>query len=160
MTVNYTPRTQTVVILQGEDDERLRELEAFADSLDQVEEADLYAEAQRQLNDLRTEARTRGIDVVLRSVGRKKRRELVAAHPPRDGNAKDRLAGVNVDEFGEASVWACMGSPVFGSDEERDEFLDNLSEAQWGELDIVAWALNMHMGADPKARPASPPTPT
>ena len=179
MSVTYTPRTETVVILQGNDDERLRQLRAFATDLrakaDRLRprgdpkaaaapmgeaggwsEANANAtEAEQVADDFAATAAENGITVVLCSVGRSKWRELVAAHPAREGNEDDKL-----DTLADDLVPACMGSPVFGSDDERAAFLDSLSEAEFGRLAQVAWLLNTRTSADPNLRVGLRLTPT
>lgn len=43
--------------------------------------------------------------------------ELVEANPPREGNVKDREAGVNMDEFHEQLLRACLVDPVLDDDD-------------------------------------------
>jgi hypothetical protein len=171
MTIAYTPRTETVVILQGDDEEQLRHLRAYRDSLKsdprkpaqttllaQNPQAE-YEEAKEAAAAFAEEATKRGITVVLRSVGRKTWRELVAAHPPRDDNDADDVRGVNIETFGRAIIAACMGSPVLSADE-LDELLDSITEADYGNLENTAWLLNTGRSSDPKAELASRPTRT
>lgn len=172
MSIDYTPRTETIVILQGDDEEQLRKLRAYRDSLKPGQrkpgavvllsdnpEGD-YREAVQAAADFAEEATGRAIKIVLRSIGRKAWRDLVAAHPPRDGNDGDRERGVNTETFGYAIVCACMGSPLFESDKARDEFLDSITEADYGDLEQIAWSLNRGRSSDPKADLASRHTPT
>ena len=184
MSTTYTPRTETVVILQGDDDEQLRQYRAYAESLrfdadrlrprsepkaaaqpmgdaSRWEKADAEAtEAEQVANDFAVEASRRGVTVVLRSVGRKAWRDLFDKHPPRDGNEGDEAVGVNLDTLPDDLVPACMGSPVFESDGEQEAFLDSLSAAEFGRLGQVAWLLNTRTSADPKAVLGSKPSPT
>jgi hypothetical protein len=172
MSIAYTPRTETVVILQGDDEAALRQARAKAESLDPKKKPAAprllsdaspdaaYAEAAAEADRIADEANERGIKVVMRSLGRRTWRDLVAKHPPRENEPGDDRMGVNADTFGEEIVVACMVSPEFGRDADRDEFLDNLSEAQFGLLENVAWSLNTRTGADPKARLGSQPSHT
>ena len=173
MSINpITPRTDTVIVLQGDDDEILRDLKAEVDRLEKSKpkkpitartladldpeqdwEADL--EAARDRHDaFAEEAKERGVKVILRALGRKTYRDLIAAHPPRDGNEGDKDFGANVDDLQEALVPLCMASPA-GSNEERSAFLDSLNEGQFGDLAIRAWQLNIGRTADPTQRLSS-----
>lgn len=166
-----TPRTETVIILQGDDDERLRLLEAEVERLEKakprkdalprtVGEVDAVTEwedakqaAIQARDDFKAEARERGVKVILRALGRKTWRDLVAKHPPRDGDeyVADKQMGANVDDLQEELVPLCMASPA-GSNEQRAAFLDSLNEGQFGHLAVTAWGLNMGRGADPTQR--------
>lgn len=170
MSIAYTPRTETIVIPQGDDEERLRQLRAYRDSLKPdkkrapvllTDDPDAeYREAEQAVRDFAKEVEERGITVVMRSLGRKTWRELIAEHPPREGNDSDKLIGVNADSFGRAIVVACMASPVFDNDADRDEFLDEITEADYGRIERTAWDLNTGRSSDPKADLASKLTST
>lgn len=182
--INLTPRTETVLLLQGDDEAKLRELRGEATRLREQAEslkpsqaqqnaprtlsepdtaAEAYAaavakaeKAEKAADNHAAAAEKRAVKVVMRSVGRKTWRRLLAENPPRDGDENDKKIGANAEAFGEAMVYACLASPTFSNDEDRDAFLDQLSDAQFGNLEIVAFALNGTVGADPKARLASP----
>ena len=115
-------------------------------------------DAEQAADEFAAQAEERGARVVVRSVGRKTWRKLLAEHPPRDDEDADKVLGANAQTFGEAVVPKCVasitrsdGSSVL-SDEDREDFLDGLSEAQFGTLEVVAFGLNASVGADPKAR--------
>lgn len=159
------PRTRTIILLQGEDQDRLDELDAEVDRLEAaakratasrapatLDEADPLPDARAELEAFAAEAQERGEKVVVRAVGRKVWRELVGKHGPRDGNDNDKAVGVNEDTFPDALVPACIASPVFTSEVKRDEFLDGLSSAQFDQIYYTAFALNRTTGADPKAK--------
>ena len=156
------PRTETVYILQGEDDETLRRLKAKVDettpkrggtsapkTLDDT--SDDHEDAKRAHDEFAAEAQERGVRVVLRAVGRKTWANLREKHKPREGNKQDEDAGVNLDGLQEELVPLCIASPV-GSLEEIAAFLDSLSEGQYGDLAIRSWSLNMGRTADPTQR--------
>lgn len=152
-------RTETVVFLLGADEAELSRLDAEVRRTKQnkapsatLDEPDAYAEAVEARTKFAAEAEGRGTTVVMRSVGRKTWRRMLSEHPARDGNEIDERLGANAESFGEAIVPACMASPVFQTDEERSAFLDSLSEAQFGRLEMAAFTLNTSLGADPKAR--------
>lgn len=171
--VAITPRTRTVVLLQGEDEERLNalretaaELRARAErakrdrakpatllgSADPATEAEEAAKAaEQEADDFATEAEERGVKVVMRSVGRKKWADLTKAHPVREDNDGDKVAGYNIETAPEDIVPACLASPAL-ADAEREEFLDSLTFAQFDRLAWEAHALNRSPGADPTQR--------
>lgn len=173
MSINpITPRTDTVIVLQGDDDKILRDLKAEVERIKKAEpkkplmaqtlddlgpteqwEADLKA-AQEAHDTFAEEAKERGVKVILRALGRKTYRDLIAAHPARDGNESDKDFGANVDDLQEALVPLCMASPA-GSNEERAAFLDSLNEGQFGDLAVRAWQLNIGRTADPTQRLSS-----
>lgn len=155
---NDLGRSETVTFLRGDDEAKLRELRTAADRLE--EGSPERAKAAEAHDVFAKTADRRGTKVTMRSVGRKTWRRLLNEHPPREGNEDDQRLGANVEEFGEAAVKACLASPTFSNDEDRDAFLDTLSEAQFGRLEISAFALNTSIGADPKARLGSAPATT
>lgn len=158
------PRIWKHTILQGDDEEQLRELRAAAQRAKATSESeprtlaeeDPYEAAARAADDFAAEAEERGVTVTLRAVGRKKWRELVEAHPPRDGDEDDKKAGVNLDNFAEALVPACIAGPTF-SEGELTDFLDALTPAQFDLLALAAWNLHKNLGASPKDRLLSAP---
>lgn len=159
MTSTDLGRSETVTFLLGEDEAELRRLRQEATRLraaanNSAADADEKAaeKAEKAANKYADEAEERGVKVVMRSVGRKTWRRLLAENKPREDNELDEQMGANVETFGEAAVAACLASPTFTNDEERDAFLDQLSEAQFGKLEVVAFGLNASVGADPKAR--------
>ena len=173
MSINpITPRSDTVIVLQGDDDEHLRTLRVAVDrlertkpkkpltattlgDLDPVEQWEADLQAAREEHDFfAEEAKERGVKVVLRALGRKTWRTLVEKHPPREDNATDAELGANVDALQEALVPLCMASPT-GSDEECAAFLDSLNEGQFGDLAVRAYQLNMGRTADPTQRLSS-----
>lgn len=175
-------RTWTHTFLQGPDEERLRELRAEAARLEKeaelleaktrrrggdlprtADEKDPAAAARQAADEAATaadafadEAEARGVPVELRSVGRRKWRDIVRAHPPRDGNDDDQKAGINTETFSDELVPACLTLPAL-SPGELEEFLDSLTEAQFDLLSVMAWRLNKNLGADPKERLRSGP---
>lgn len=164
MSINQiTPRTDTVVIFQGDDVTRLAALEEKVARLaprkplegegssETGADAGEYASAREEHAALLAEAEGRAVTVVLRAIGRKTWRGLVLKHPPRDGVKEDENMGINTVTFGDDLVPACLASPVFESDALRDVFLDSLSSVQFGELEARAWALNQIGVGAPKA---------
>lgn len=179
MSINtLNPRTHTVVLYQGDDlavlDRLAGEVNDLRDKVDRearkakgapprllgeadpVTDASAACDAKEAEHDAAlADAKPRAVTIVLRALGRKTFRQLVDAHPPREGNTDDKAAGVNEDTFVEALVPLSIASPAFASDAERDEFLDSLTYAQFRALYLWAYALNTTEGASPKALTAS-----
>lgn len=163
MNTQIKPRTAKVKIWQGDDADRASELAAEVQRLKPgkgatAAEAGEYQQAVDAHNAFIAEAEERVQVIVLRPLGRKMWRTLLAEHPPREGHAGDESQGVNYVTFGDALVPASIASPAW-SDAEKEEFLDSLTDAQFEELYINAFALNRVRGADPKAVTPSAETP-
>jgi hypothetical protein len=157
--------------LHGPDEERLRTLRKHAERAEETlndkpprsASAKVASAAHRAAaaaaDDFAAEAESRGISIILRTLGRKKYAELTKDHPPRDGDAKDANAGVNIDTFYEALVRSCWASPAL-SDDELGELLDSLTPAQFELIALAAFSLHRNLGADPKERLLSEHTPS
>lgn len=154
------PRTAEIILLQGDDQAELDRLDAEVERLAPTkgkpsaartaDEVDPYTEAKDARNAFAVKAEARGVKVILRALGRKTWRELVAKHQPREGHAADAAVGVNEETFPDVLVPASIASPTFTSDVERDAFLDSLYSIQFDELYFTAFRLNRQFGADPK----------
>lgn len=164
MSITLTPRTQSVTLYQGDDLARIAEYDAEIERLEAdktprlLHEPDLLAEKKAERDAFVNDAKQRAVVVELRHVGRKKWRELVDAHPPREGNENDAAVGVNEFELMEALVPASIHKPEFDSDRDRDDFLDSLSDAQFELLYMTAFMLNRTVAAAPKAFGPSAPS--
>lgn len=143
------PRTWKHTILQGDDEERLRDLRAAAASLkpkgDEPNEA--HDAACAEADSFAAEAAERGVTVILRAIGHKKWKELVKQFPPTDDEA-DKAVGVEVEPFTEALILAAFASPLM---DDTQAFLDELTPADYDTISGGAWALHKRLGADPKA---------
>jgi len=168
------PRVEKVIILQGDDDEKVRELrteitriEARKPTKAELNQASLMGEnssldtwqkeldaAKKAHDDFSAKAEKRGVTVVLRALGRKTYRELIAKHPPRDDDEQDKGFGANIDTLSEDLVPACIASPA-GTAGAIADFLDSLNEGQFGDLSVKAWQLNVGRTADPTQRLSS-----
>lgn len=153
-----TPQLTEVLIYQGDDRTRLDELEQavkdarVASSLPRtVGEPDREAEAIEAHNEFLAEAKERAVKIVVRTIGRKKWRQLVAEHPPRPDREADKAFGVNDETFGDALVAACLASPTFASDAEMEVFLDSLNSVQFDRLYAEAFKVNRVERESPKA---------
>lgn len=95
----------------------------------------------QEYDELVDEARAVGIvKLRVRSAGRKWR-QLKDEHPPRPDNEEDEILGVNRATFFEPAVKLCIVEPEF-TDEQYDEFVDQLSAAQWDRMSSVSWIVN------------------
>lgn len=112
--------------------------------------ADPVADAARAYDEFVTEAKARAVHCVLKPLGHKRWRELVAAHPPREDDEEDKTTGVNSETFFEALVPACLAEPEFDSDAARDEFLDALPYGEFRDLSQAAYVANTGGSPDPK----------
>jgi hypothetical protein len=170
MSTTITPRQARVHIFQGDDEARILELRAEADRLkpDQkrVTQPRLlhedpegeYVRACEAHDEFKREAETRALVITVQALRRKQWRSLVAANPPREDDAGDKQLGVNILTFPEALVPASIVAPTFDSPADRDDFLDQLSDAQYDELFWTAFRLNRGGGVDPKDFLASAPS--
>lgn len=148
-------RTAVVTIYGGDYLDRIRDLELKAEAakdaadgtartLDEVPE---YLELAQQHDDLVREAEAQALHVRIRALGRREWRDLVAAHPPRESNKDDALAGVNEDTFKDALVAASVIEPEGITSED----LDRLADIDYDRLYLTAFALNRGAAPDPKA---------
>lgn len=162
----FKPRTVTVSIYQGDDMARIGELRQAADIAIQAEQSGLprtlgevgATASVEEHNAFVAEAETRATKVRIQALGRKQWRSLVAAHPPRDGNDEDKAVGVNEETFADALVPASIVEPTFPTPADMEAFLDALSDAQFNELYLNAFALNRAVGQAPKALSAPSPS--
>jgi hypothetical protein len=185
------PRTATIPIYQGDDTERLAELRmavAIAERQAQIAsgapkrggdddpQAAVNA-AQAEFDAFVDEASERAIEVVVRAIGRRRFRDLLAEHPAREVDDKDgkkvtheddREYGVNVETFapalllfaeaGEDGVRTIMGpSEVTKSPTVLRDFLDDeVTEGDYEKIFTVAYWINRAPGSDPKELRYSP----
>ena len=150
MSTTLTPRTSTVLLFQGDDLAKIAELRKAAEA--EQSDTRLMGElsAAQEHDEFVKEAEARAVRVVLKALGRKQWRNLVAAHPPRPNVEADESLGVNDETFGEALVLASLVEPAL-SGTEAEEFLDSLRSADFDLLYATAFALNRFQGDAPKA---------
>jgi hypothetical protein len=74
----------------------------------------------------------------LRGVPRLRLSVMYAEHPPREGDARDRVNGFNRDTFFEALARECVYEPAL-SDDQWGRLLDAMSPGQWDALATAAW---------------------
>lgn len=182
MSTTVSRRRETVYLYQGDDLDRLtalaqavadaRAAEAAAGSSRLLSDTGAR-DAVEAFNAFREEARDRAVKVVLEALGRVFWRDLVRAHPPREKTVTDDEgkpitvlhdedgAGINFDTFPEALLTFAdperpdvqtIVSPEFSSAEDRERWVDDLSDPDFYRLYGKAWTLN-RSAADPKALP-------
>lgn len=147
------PRTTTVILFQGDDLDRVAELlEALNSAISskgigRVGDGDPVSEAAKAHDEFVTEATPRAESIDMQPLPRKKWREIVTAHPPREGNDTDRFYGFNYETMGDDLVPASIVAPEYAK---ADDFLDSLSDGQFSKLFSAAVLLNRG-GDAPKA---------
>ena len=186
------PRTATIPIYQGDDAEHLAELRmavAVAERQaaqtqaprrggDPAPSEDVKA-AQEAYDAFVDEAAERAVEVVVRAIGRRRFRDLVAAHPPRqvkDADGKDvtheddEHLGVNVETFapalltfaepGEDGVRTIIApaDAVKSPGALRDFLDDEVTDGDYEKIFTVAYWINRAAGSDPKELRYSPST--
>lgn len=185
------PRTATIPIYQGDDTERLAELRmavAIAERQAQIAagapkrggdddpQAAVNA-AQAEFDAFVDEASERAIEVVVRAIGRRRFRDLMAEHPAREVDGPDgkkvthdddREYGVNVETFAPALLlFAEAGedgvrtitdpAEVTKSPTVLRDFLDDeVTEGDYEKIFTVAYWINRAPGSDPKELRYSP----
>jgi hypothetical protein len=164
------PRTAKIVLYQGDDMASLAELKRAADNAAGGLRTDDGSDEMNAYEAFLDEAAERAVEVVLQSVGRRRWRDLVLAHPPRmvesepDTEGKTRQVehdddvqwGVNTETFPRALLTLADGehrtiaSPDLGDD--LAAFVDDeLSEGDFEKAWITAFQLNASPSRDPKA---------
>lgn len=116
---------------------------------------DAVHELTLEFDDFMAEAEKRAALVVVRALPRREYRDLLKAHPPREGDEQDESWGFNVDDFGDAMVPPAVIEPAFSSDHAKATFLESLSTAQWTTVFAAAVTVNSGALPDPKARISS-----
>lgn len=97
---------------------------------------------EAQLEKLRKQAEASTVTFKLRAVGRKRWTELMAEHPPREGNTKDTLVGANEDTLAEALIREGLVEPLLSAEQLATLLDEHLSEGQYNELANAAYFVN------------------
>lgn len=159
MSTTLKPRTDTVVLFQGDDDQKIRELAARAERLKKSEEMGLprtlgelpeYEIAAREHDEFKREATERAVTVTVQALRRRQWRSLVDEHLPRKDAPVDERFGVNLKTFPDALVPISITEPAFDTPADRDDFLDSLSDQQFEDVFWAAFGVNRRGGADPQ----------
>lgn len=190
------PRSAFITIYQGDDIARLSELYRAAETAKRFESAhvedaragdDVSSVAQERQDEYDAfvdEAAERAVTIELHHIGRRRFRDLMAAHPPRtvkvtepgvDGgevvereetHPDDSDYQVNTETFAAAiltyidpddSTIRTIAAPEFKDKKAVAAFLDDeIADGDFDELWVTAYHLNRGTSADPKARRYSP----
>ena len=161
------PRTETVLLYQGDDRDKIAELladveVALADPSPRRMNTPAPGTTELEAyNAFLAEAETRAVRCVLSSIGRAKWRDLLEEHTTTktikvedaEGNKFDReISETNDRTFADAVVPLALVEPAFGSDAERQAFLDELNDADFSLLYSATARANVSSGVvDPKA---------
>ena len=147
------PRTAVVTIYIGDHLDQIRHLErrwaAIQEAMKGTHRPSDFPEAATLPEDhaaLVAKAEETAIHVKLRSLGRRRWRELVDKHPPREEVKSDQEVGVNETTFRDVLVPASIVEPALTEDD-----LDQISDADFDRLYVTAFALNRAPAASPKA---------
>lgn len=165
MSLHRARATTTVVLFQGDDLDPIEEHRARVERAAMVSSTPLRVgdegippavlEAAADYDAFMEGAVERAVHLRLVAVPRRRYRELLAAHPPREGDEGDERAGFNIDALTDELVPESIATGQFDTDAERDEFLDDLSDAEWSQVSSAAVRLNEGGAPDPKARMTS-----
>lgn len=179
MSITYTPPTEVVHLYLADDLERIQELvanlsgainqhaldpetPAMPATLDEVpdETPDERKIAAKAHDDFVTEAAERATKIRIQAMGRKKWRALKDEHPPRlvDDTDQPRVEdsiGFNTDSMADDLVPASIAPDQFESDDERDDFLDSLTDQDFNRIYSAAVRLNERGVNVPKAEASS-----
>lgn len=131
-------RTVKVTLHQGDDLDRLAELNAAANQAKAngpttLTESGDYTAAALAHDSFRAEADERAVTVEMKPLPRKEYQALLVQHPPRDDDPGDAVIGANAETFAEALLMKSITSPAM-SDTERQAFLDSLTAGQFATL--------------------------
>lgn len=167
-----SPRTTRVPIFQGDDIDRLAQLDKAVErtevalrlaeqrakprggtpaTLDEVDDALVaveaakaaHADAVAERDAFAAAAEARGVVVVLTAQPRRKWREIVDRHPARPGVAEDESFGVNVSTMADELVPASIDRGASTITGDLDAFLDSLADYDFFDrLFLSAFALN------------------
>lgn len=149
------PRSTTVILFQGDDFDRIEaarvvvEAAVVSTAPTRLNDADPVRAAAQAYDVLVAEAAGRGVHVEVRAVPRRKWRELVLAHPPREDDETDKAFGFNYLTLGDDLVPASVPA------EFDTAWLDDLSDAHFSQLYSAAVQMNQGQSPDPKASMSS-----
>lgn len=93
---------------------------------------------QAAVNEARAAVEAAALPFRLRGLSRPGWTALVNEHPPREGNADDRLMGFNTESFPVALVRACLVDPDVTDDADWDALDEAMTFAQYDELVTTA----------------------
>lgn len=154
------PRTGEVIVFDGDDYARLRQVEQRVEQVTPPREGPARIgdtgplhEAAAQHLELQTAARERAWVFKVKALRRGKWRKLLLEHPPREDSDEDKEFGFNTDAGGNTVALACVtavthaGEPV----EVDEDLIDSLSDGDFSRLLAEIVTVNEGPGPDPKA---------
>lgn len=165
------PRTSTAVLYDGDDfddlarlrlaydlaAEKANELKAPGGMRSQLPHELPDVDGARQAyTDAVTAAAERAVEVKVQDIGSKRWRELIAEHQPRKDNPTDQYVGYNTDSFPEALLKFDDGNrrtilePAYDRKDDRNDWLDDISSADFEQILDAALRVNRGQLADPK----------
>lgn len=107
--------------------------------------------AAKKVQALEAEMAEHTVPFRLRALTHKAWSDLVAAHPPREG---ENDGAWNGETFGTAMLAACAVEPAM-TEEQAGLLVDRLTMGQWNELQVTLFGLNTNGVEIPKSRRAS-----
>lgn len=162
-------RRMTVPLYQGHYEAQLSEL---VDKVMAAERAEESGGARRfggkseamtlakQYDDLVTEAEEQAVRVTVWAIRYDQFGQIADEHPPREGNADDRLRGVNLKTFPMQLLLASLAPPETDADTVEElvaagkavlKELGHISQLHYVKLERAAWDVNVGDDALPKS---------
>jgi anti-sigma factor RsiW len=141
-------RDSLSICLDGELDAAYRHaVEALDEAKKQAQREDSLAsagvsQARERLAGLREQMKAATVTFVVEAVGRKRWTELLAEHPPREGNNGDALVRFDQDGMAEALLAEGIVEPKLTDDQRTHLFEELLTEGQYNDLANLAFRLN------------------
>lgn len=130
--------TRTVQLYVGGDWDLVDEY----NRLDQQAAKTLAGKDRTRLDELAAQIAEDTMSFRFEALGRRKLRELLDKHPPREGKTRDQMLGFNEDTATAELVRRCLKDPDLLATE-LDELLDDdLTDGQYEELSTIVWAIN------------------
>lgn len=160
MSTQIPQRTDEVVLYQDDDRHEIDRLRQAVESsaarsrtpLRLGDDDDVRAAAEA-FDSYVIEAAERGTTVVVKNIGGRQWRSVVAEHPPREKNEDDAEWGYNVLTFGDVVVPLCVvsigGNPVDKAAAEAA--VDEMTDGDFSRVYSAVVRVNTGRGPDPKA---------
>ncbi|GIF08653.1 hypothetical protein [Actinoplanes siamensis] len=125
---------------------QLQEAQARQTASTSLEDSGEVVTIAEQMEALRPQIQELTEPFVLQAISGTKYRTLKAQHPPREGDDgqvidQDKVLNVNIDEFAEPLIRACLAEPQF-NDELWAETMEELTDGQWDALVNAAILVN------------------
>lgn len=95
-----------------------------------------------RIGELREQMREATIEFKIRGLSRRRYTEIVAKHPPREGNKADAMLGMNIDDVVEQLIKLGTFEPELDDEDWETLLEDTLTEATYEALTNAAWSAN------------------